>query len=277
MCQILSSAHVHTTFCDGKTTAQDMAQTACDMGFVSLGFSSHAPQRFDPVHCIDPSRENEYKKEIRRIQQEYKERMAVYLGIERDLFSCTDCLDYDYFIASMHYFKRPDGSYSGVDAPAEVMQKYVDEYCGGNGLEMARRYFSLFCDYVLKAKPAIIGHFDLVRYNNAALHLYDEESIEYRRMALDSLRAMLETNAFLEVNTGGVARGYMSDPYPSAFLLKEWRAWGGEVIINSDCHDARLLTAGYRQAKEILLSLGYEHVVRLSSAPEKEMWERVGL
>lgn len=277
MRQILSSAHVHTTFCDGKSTAHDIAQMAYKMGFVSLGFTSHAPQMFDSAHCIAPSREGDYKRAIRLVQQEYKGRMAIYLGIERDIFSCADLMDYDYFIASMHYFTRPDGSYSGVDAPSEIMQKYVNECCDGNGLEMAQRYFSLFRDYVLESKPAIIGHFDLVRYNNAALHLYDEDSSAYRIMALDALRAMFETNALLEVNTGGVARGYMSEPYPAAFLLKEWKAWGGEVIINSDCHDAKFLDAGYIQAEEILLSLGYEHVVRLSPNPEKEMWERVGL
>jgi histidinol-phosphatase (PHP family) len=96
-------------------------------------------------------------------------------------------------------------------------------------------------------------------------------------MAIDALHSMFETKAFLEVNTGGVARGYMTEPYPSVFLLKEWEDWGGEVIINSDCHDARLLDAGYDQAVEILLSLGYDHVVRLSPNPEKGMWERIEL
>ena len=277
MKSILSSAHVHTTFCDGKSTAQEMAQTAYEMGFVSLGFTSHAPQMFDPAHCIDPSRECDYINEIRRIKQEYKGRMAVYLGIERDMYSCSESTEYDYFIASKHYFKILDGSYSGVDAPAEIMQKYINEYCDGNGLEMAKRYFTQFRDYVIESKPQIIGHFDLVRYNNAALHLYDEDSSDYKMMALDALRDLVDTNALLEVNTGGVARGYMTEPYPASFLLKEWKNWGGEVIINSDCHDAKLLDAGYVQAEEILLSLGYDHVVRLSRDPEKEMWERVEL
>ena len=240
-------------------------------------FSSHAPQLFDPAHCVDPAREEDYKKEIRRIQHEYRGRMAVYLGMERDMLSCASPDDYDYFIASVHYFRTPDGGFSGVDAPPEVMRKYVDEYCGGDGLEMARRYFSLFRDYVLASKPAIIGHYDLVRYNNANLRLYDEDSPAYRGMALDALRAMAETGALLEVNTGGVARGYMTSPYPAAFLLKEWKNWGGEVIVNSDCHDARLLDGGYLQAEELLLSLGYDHVVRLGSNPEKGMWERIKL
>jgi histidinol-phosphatase (PHP family) len=96
-------------------------------------------------------------------------------------------------------------------------------------------------------------------------------------MALEALRAMRETNALLEVNTGGVARGYMTSPYPSNLLLKEWKVWGGEVIVNSDCHNVKLLDAGYEQAEEILLSLGFDHAVRLSANPEKGMWERFAL
>ena len=67
MSHILSSAHVHTTFCDGKSSARDMTKDALDKGFVSLGFTSHAPQTFDPAHCIDPAREEDYKAEIRKI------------------------------------------------------------------------------------------------------------------------------------------------------------------------------------------------------------------
>ena len=139
MSKILSSAHVHTTFCDGRSTAEEMASTAYELGFVSLGFSSHAPQTFDFEYCIHPSREEEYKTEIRRIQQEYAGRMAVYLGIERDLYSCADPSGYDYFIASVHYLEQPDGSFCSVDGPAEKLQRYVDEYCGGDGLKM-RQY-----------------------------------------------------------------------------------------------------------------------------------------
>ena len=57
--KVLSSAHVHTTYCDGKTPAPLMARAALEKGFVSLGFSSHAPQRFDPGYCVDTEKEEE--------------------------------------------------------------------------------------------------------------------------------------------------------------------------------------------------------------------------
>ena len=277
MRRTLSSAHVHTSFCDGKSTASEMAREAYEKGFVSLGFTSHAPQTFDPAHCIDPSREDGYKAEIRAIQRYWSGRMAVYLSIERDMFSCSDTTGYDYFIASVHYFTTPDGGHCGVDGASDILQRYIDEYCGGDGLEMARRYFTLFRDYVTSSNPAIIGHFDLVRYNNPILRLYAEDDDRYRKMALDALRDMRDTDALLEVNTGGVARGYMKTPYPAPFLLSAWKEWGGEVIINSDCHHKALLDAGYDQAEELLLSLGYDHVTRLSPHPENEMWEQIVL
>ena len=271
---VLSSAHVHTTYCDGKTPAWEMAKRAYDLGFVSLGFTSHAPQTFDPGYCIPPEREEAYKAEISAIKAEYAGRMTVYAGVERDYYSCCSTAGYDYFIASVHYFLLPDGHHCPIDATPERLKAYVEEQCGGDGLEMARRYFFLLRDYALASHAPIIGHYDLVRKNNAALRLYDENSAAYRDLALECLRPLADTGALLEVNTGAIARGYLSTPYPSPMLLKAWKEWGGEVIINSDCHDARFLTAGYDDAEALLCSLGYDHAVRLG---KNSLWERYPL
>ncbi|MBR5108707.1 MAG: histidinol-phosphatase HisJ family protein [Clostridia bacterium] len=271
---VLSSAHVHTTYCDGKTPAREMAERAYALGFISLGFTSHAPQTFDPGYCIPPEQEGAYKAEISGIKAEYAGRMTVYTGVERDYYSCCSADGYDFYIASVHYFLLPGGHHCPIDAAPEKLKSYVDEHCGGDGLEMARRYFTLLRDYVLASRPPIIGHFDLLRKNNAALHLYDENSPAYRDLSLDCLRPLADTGALLEVNTGAIARGYLSTPYPSPVLLKAWKAWGGEVIINSDCHDARFLTTGYDDAEALLSSLGYDHAVRLG---KDVLWERYPL
>lgn len=270
----LSSAHVHTTYCDGKTPAADMAKAAYEKGFVSLGFSSHGAQTFDSGYCIAPEREKDYQAEILALKKEYEDQMPIYLGVERDVLSCSKPEDYDYIIASVHYFLLPDGHHDPIDASPERLRHYVDACCGGDGLEMAKRYFRLVRDYALSFRPAVIGHYDLIRKNNATLHLYDEESSAYRRLALDALKPLAETGALLEVNTGAMARGYLPSPYPAPFLLKEWRAWGGQVIVASDCHDARFLDAYYDEAEALLRSLGYDHAVRLG---RKALWEAYSL
>ena len=88
---ILSSAHVHTTYCDGKTPAAEMAKRAWELGFVSLGFTSHAPQTFDPGYCIDPAREEDYKAEIRALKAR---RNAVILAHNYERAEVQDIADF---------------------------------------------------------------------------------------------------------------------------------------------------------------------------------------
>ena len=154
------------------------------------------------------------------------------------------------------------------------MLRYVKEGCGGDAMLMAQRYFSLVRDYVLRDHPPIIGHFDLLRKNNARLHLLDENSPAYRSLALETLEALAETGTFLEVNTKPLINGQLPTPYPDVFLLSAWKAWGGEVIINSDCHDVQYLDAFFPEAEALLLSLGYDHAVRLGT---NTLWERYPL
>ena len=52
-----------------------------------------------------------------------------------------------------------------------------------------------------------------------------------------ALQAVRENDCILEVNTGGVYRGYRKDFYPGAWLLGEWNKLGGRVIITADAHD----------------------------------------
>ena len=48
-----SNFHTHTTFCDGKSTAEEMVQRALELGFDRLGFSGHCYTWFDPEFHMD--------------------------------------------------------------------------------------------------------------------------------------------------------------------------------------------------------------------------------
>lgn len=273
MSSILSCAHVHTTFCDGKTPAPETARRAYELGFVSLGFSTHGVQHFDLDYCVHPEQESAYRAQILELKKEYAGRMTIYLGMERDYYACAKIEDYEYFIASVHYLPWGD-EFIAVDGRPECLVRYINEACGGDGLLMAKRYFALLQQYVTEYRPPIIGHFDLIRKYNAKLGLFDEASLAYRRLALDTLEAMAGMNCLLELNTGGMARGYLQTPYPTNELLSAWRKWGGEVIVNSDCHDAQLLDYGFDEAEALLRRLSYDHAVRLG---RDQLWERFAL
>ena len=71
--------HTHSTFCDGKNTAEEMVIAALEKGFDALGFSGHCihplnPEFYKPFDDIwhMPSADiSTYTKEIRRLQAEY--------------------------------------------------------------------------------------------------------------------------------------------------------------------------------------------------------------
>ena len=44
---ILEDFHIHTTFCDGASTPEEMVQAAIALGLKRLGFSGHAPYADD--------------------------------------------------------------------------------------------------------------------------------------------------------------------------------------------------------------------------------------
>ena len=108
--------------------------------------------------------------------------------------------------------------------------------------------------------PDILAHIDLIKKLNAAGEFFDEESPRYKAAALKALNAAKEHGCLLEVNTGGVYRGYRKDFYPGAWLLGEWQKMGGKVIITSDAHDAGSLTFGFDEAAAAVKAAGFKSV-----------------
>ena len=64
---ILSNAHTHTTYCDGKNSAEEMVQAAIARGFRCLGFSCHSYTPFDERYCLSPGATGRYIREIRAL------------------------------------------------------------------------------------------------------------------------------------------------------------------------------------------------------------------
>ena len=60
-----------------------------------------------------------------------------------------------------------------------------------------------------------------------------------------ALAQAAEKRPIFEINTGAVARGYRSRPYPCGFLLEEIERLGCPVILSSDCHEKNKLDFGF--------------------------------
>ena len=262
--KILSNCHTHTDFCDGHHSAREMVESAVALGFRSLGFTSHAPQHFDLPYAIAPEKESEYLRELHALKAEYQGRIRLRIGIERDFFSFADLSPYDYWIASVHYLPC-NGRFYAVDGDPADLDALCQSAFHGDGLALARAYYDLLTAYAVSYRPPVIGHFDLIKKNNARLSLFDPSSPAYEEIVRASLSAIARCGALLEVNTGGMARGSLQEPYPSLPILRIWRSLGGRVIASSDCHDRTLMNYAFDQLPAYLAKAGFEEITVLGS------------
>ncbi len=256
---LTGSLHNHSTWCDGKNTPREMIEAAIAAGFTDFGISGHTYVTPDDFGVRD---EEAYLKELRALQEEYRDRIRFWVGLEHDYyFPVTDRARLDYIVGSIHELRdEATGRYYLVDGPKSDLAACRDELFGGDGLAMAERFFELTVENVRTYRPDIIGHFDLIVKNNAANDLFDETSSRYREMALAALRRCADTGCVFEINTGGMFRGYRDTPYPAAFLLEELARLGARVTVSADAHETRALRFEFGPALELLKKAGFASV-----------------
>ena len=250
-----SNFHTHTQFCDGKNTPEEMVLEAIRLGCPALGFSGHSNTPFDPGYCMDRKREKAYQREILRLQQAYRDKIQIFLGIEQDYFSAPCNPVYQYRIGSVHYVEK-DGQYLSIDDTEDQLRQGVEKLYGGDYYSLCEDYYRLAENVVRRTGCQIVGHFDLVTKFNEKYHLFDETHERYRNAALSALHSLLRQGAILEVNTGAISRGWKSTPYPAPFLLEAIGREQGKVIISSDAHRKEDLLFGFPQAEVLIQQYG---------------------
>ena len=255
-----SSVHCHSTMCDGKNTLQDMASAACAQGLTTLGFTGHSYTQRDREYCMSPSRTAQYKATIAKLKAEYKGKVDILCGIEWDILSEDKRTGYDYWIGSAHHlYGKNTGKYYEIDFRPQDLWDCINDDFDADPLAAVEAYFAEV-EKVAALKPDILAHIDLIKKLNAKGEFFDEESPRYKAAALKALQAAKDNDCLLEVNTGGVYRGYRKDFYPSAWMLEEWNKMGGKVIITSDSHDVSSLTFGFEEAAAAIRAAGFTSV-----------------
>lgn len=271
-----SSAHCHSTLCDGNDSLQHMAQVALYKGVKTLGFTGHAYVDFDPEYCMSGPGTEDYVRQLAALKQQYAGKMDILCGIEWDLYSepveelpgslpaalceAGETSVFAYVIGSSHYIRGYDGSYYPIDATKRDLEKCIEQQFAGDALAMAEQYFRNVAEVANTVRPEILGHLDLIKKLNADGQYFDENSPRYLAAAEQALLAARENGCLLEINTGAIYRGYRKDVYPGAALLARWQQMGGEVIFTADAHDAQSILHGYDKAARAAMEAGYEQV-----------------
>jgi histidinol-phosphatase (PHP family) len=251
--------HTHTVFCDGKSTAEEVVQSAVQKGFSAIGFSGHGYAAYDLRCCIKDT--EAYIREVQRLKEVYRDQLQVYLGVEEDALSPVDRSRFDYIIGSSHYIYHR-GEYYSIDGSYEAFKQCLALF-EGDPLRFAETYYSTFCDYIRRRKPDIIGHFDLVtKFDELDTPLFLQNPA-YRDLAETYLVEAAKSGSIFEVNTGAIARGLRTAPYPSAELLHVLKKLDAPLILSSDSHHKDTLDFAFEEAKHYLREIGFRQIFTL--------------
>jgi len=261
---MLATYHTHSLFCDGKMLPEDYVLAAVRKGFSAIGFTSHAPVSFDAYGSMKPEDLDKYVETINGLKEKYKNKIQVYTGLETEFYpNCPDFRQYpgiDYTIGSLHFiYDEKNGRYLSVDGPEEEYTELINDVFGGDVKALAETYFDLLIEMINTHTPDIVGHLDLIKKNNRNGLYFSESEKWYRDKVEEVLHAISRHDVVVEVNTGGISRGYTRDTYPSEWILKIIREMDIPVVLNSDAHHPDWIDTYYPEAVRMLKNIGFTY------------------
>lgn len=277
-----STIHSHTNYCDGYNTAEEMILAAIAKGMKTIGISTHGPLPFEAKYAIDNDKVEAYIDEIKALKEKYKDKIDVLLGMELDYFTDTefDHIDkslfdkLDYFVGSVHYLARfNDGKPWAVDGPYEYVLKGIEASYSGDIKRAVTDYYYNLSKMVKKYKPTLVGHMDLIKKNNHNNVLFNENESWYKEAVCKFLDVAKEIGTVIEINTGGIARKFMDEQYPSTWILEEIKLKKIPITINSDAHSAENIACMFDEMYDLCKKLSLDNLVYLS----KDGWKKIDL
>jgi histidinol-phosphatase (PHP family) len=217
-----------------------------ELQFPWVGITEHCPPGNDKFIYPDEKkagltaekllhRFEKYIKECRRLQDKYRSQIQILVGMEIETCSGYNCFvpwlikkpRPDYIVGSVHFVEDICFDYS-----EEEYEKAVDKTGGMEQLYC--RYFDLQFEMISLLKPAVVGHFDLIR-------LYDGEySARFRvpkilKRIQRNLLLIKDLGLILDLNLRALAKG-ADEPYPAAAILDAACGLKIPVIPGDDSH-----------------------------------------
>lgn len=248
---ITKDLHMHTCYCDGKNTPEEMVQSAIEKGLSTVGISGHSYTLFDESYCMQKADIPRYLAECRYLRAKYFDQIHVLCGVEQDYYSEYPTDDFDYVIGSVHYIKV-EGEYIPVDESIEILRAAVQKHFDGDVYALCEAYFATVADVVNKIECDIIGHFDLISKFIEKEPFFDVTHPRYAAAWQKAVDELLKHNVPFEINTGAISRGYRTQPYPSEEMREYIREKGGRFVLSSDAHSTDAIACGFEEYEALL-------------------------
>ena len=242
--------HMHTTFCDGNDTPEDMVLSAIAKGLKRVGVCCHSLTEPNGEK-VSLQGELEFRQTMAKLKEKYADKIQVFCGIEMDYYTSQTVGGFDYTIGSVHLLKI-NGKYYPIDWTKQHFLDCVNQAFNGDYYAMAECYYQTVEKVVEKTNPDIIGHIDLVAKFNKDNNLFDETHPRYVSAYKQAIDKLVKYNIPFEINMGAISRGYQDKPYPMPQVLDYIKQKGGKLILSSDSHSKENIAFEYDKWKNLI-------------------------
>ena len=256
-------------FCHhAKDSLEEIVQKYIACGYGWVGITEHVPgisqellypdqqeAGFTPEFLMN--RFAGYMKECRRLQDLYRDQITIYAAMEIETYSGYDTFipmlierfRPDYIVGSVHFVGDLGFDYSlkQYDETAKAAGGYDEMYC---------RYFDLQYEMIKLLKPAVVGHFDLIR-------IFDPEyRFRLRRPEIDkrivrNLELIKELDLIMDYNLRALLKG-ADEPYISNTILHRALEMGIKVVPGDDSHGLDNIHKNMDRAIDSLEAMGFD-------------------
>lgn len=268
--------HTHSNFCDGTSDLEDYILRAIELKLSGIGFSSHAPIRFETEWHMKIDNFNNYIYEIEKLISKYSTQIQIYKGLEidyirdyRPLFD-SNIPELDFTIGSVHYLgKLKTGDLFCIDNSQIEFKKGLENIYNNEIKKLISDYYSSIIEMVQEYKVDVIGHFDLIKKLNQDNRYFDEAENWYREIVFDTIDKLKDTDCIFEINTRGKYKCYTKEFYPSNWIIEHLINENMPITINSDAHQPDELIRNFDDVFEFIISMDkYDYMVYT-----KNKWE----
>lgn len=270
---IYSNFHTHSLYSDGKAEMKAYCDKAIELGFHSLGFSDHAPVKFDNSFSIPIEKLEEYFQQVELMKERYKNKLQVFTSLEAD-FIPGKSYDFDFFrqkakmdyiIGSIHlvYNKAKDSMWFIDGGDQQVWDKGLANIFDGDIKKGVKCFYEQNIEMIEEHKPEVVGHLDKIKMHNKE-RLFSTQDKWYQGLVEACLTSMKRQGSVLEVNTRGLYKGRCQELFPSPEVAIKAQKMGIPMLLSSDAHHPDELNGAYDSVIETLKQSGIKELVEFS-------------
>lgn len=255
-------------FClHARDTLAQMVEAYATQGFGWVGLSEHMPPPTDDylypdeaaagLHAGDLKRQfANYVRTARGLQREYAPRLKIRVAMEGEFYpgavawirQLQQRYVFDYIVGSVHHVDGCCFDFSPADyATATARLGGIEAlYCG---------YFDAQLAMIEQLRPAVVGHFDLIRLHDpdyARRFMLPEVAARIER----NLQRIAELKLILDYNMRALAKG-AAEPYVAEPILRRAVQLGIDLLPGDDSHGVASVGNGIDDGIRRLQQAGY--------------------